>query len=643
MDPVVLAAASCLLQIVDTRVETIDGGWREHTLVEAAANPACTWLAWPLPPGVEFVAWSGKARLGDGTKRKLVDERWETTARGLDGWAEVRLHLPDLLSGDRIVVEVERQWPEGGLSWHPGAFRFASLVVDTAQLEVAGLEQDERGAWWTAPATEHTVAHIGGAPAPQRVPAIGAGAWSEERRMTLLVPTVGHPQISLFPGGGSLVQIERFLIFPPGELPRAVVLDIGSDVDVALEVRPRDLARLEQHPDHAVLHVDPSEGQTRAALSWQSPDAPTYGERPAEVQTLTVEAPGGMVEWEGDAWRLVGVHDRPVLPSREGLLRALDNRFRRQALPEPGAPMELRGQPAGWELAELLRPSVLQRSPIGEFPTDPLWPRRLGKARKSGVLSRTEATLVMWLYARQQRLRADWAIARPASSGPGATHSPAGYTAALLRVEHEGEVRWIDPECSVCAPFELPPDLEGADVLSRADTTTPPPTVGRLDVVVSNDGEVTWDLQGPPALALRLWLADVPTHRTEALAERLGGPGASLVILEGLGDAGAPVHLVLRPGQGLWPDPLSLPLPADDDFGWLDWVGTRTVRWPEHPLPEVQATHGPLVYGRKVADDGGIIETLEVSARLIPGEHLRAMAADRWGGASEPHPNPTRP
>ena len=169
------------------------------------------------------------------------------------------------------------------------------------------------------------------------------------------------------------------------------------------------------------------------------------------------------------------------------MIKAIDARFRAASLPEPGAPMELRGREATWDLAAELRPTVLGRSPIGGWPSDPLWPRKLAKARRSAALSPSEAALVMWLYARQLQIDADWAVVRPASSGPGQGPSPAGYNAPALRVRIGADERWIDPACAVCAPFELPPELEGASAIGPGSESTPAPSVGRHEVRVAGD------------------------------------------------------------------------------------------------------------------------------------------------------------
>ncbi|MCH2242667.1 MAG: DNA-binding domain-containing protein, partial [Aquabacterium sp.] len=54
--------------------------------------------------------------------------------------------------------------------------------------------------------------------------------------------------------------------------------------------------------------------------------------------------------------------------------------------------------------------------------------------RRSGVVTPTEAALIVTLFARQADLNATWALVRPATSDHTPTIAPAGYTEAGMRV-----------------------------------------------------------------------------------------------------------------------------------------------------------------------------------------------------------------
>ncbi|MCA9494499.1 MAG: hypothetical protein KC621_31445, partial [Myxococcales bacterium] len=401
-----------------------------------------------------------------------------------------------------------------------------------------------------------------------------AGDVRTDEHLTLIVPD-GDPQIALYPGGGSSVRVERFLVVPPSDVDRAWPLDAPPESSVRVQTEPAGAAEVASDPTRHWLRVAASDAPARVTLSWEQPDAPTFGERDPDVGELVVSVDHGEIGWDGDAWVLTKVNGRAVMPDRAALVRALDRRFRYAAIPEPGAPVELRGRAPDWDLAADLRPTLLERAPVGTWPADPLFPRRLHKARKTGALTPLEAALTLWLYATQLKLEASWALVRPASRGPGHLASPAGFDHPLVRVTVDGEVRWIDPACTVCAPFEVHPDLEDADAIGPDLTRTGPSTAGVLRVSVDDD-RVTWHAEGPPALLARLRLQDLPAEeRGRALAAMVAGADATLVSLEGLETAGAPIDVVARRGAGPIPDPTTLPTPGVDGSAWLPWVGVR--------------------------------------------------------------------
>ncbi len=608
-------AAGCLLQIAEARLEPSPTAWIERTHLEIAADPTCAHVDVPLAPGASLGEARARVRLGDGGGYRLGDERWERGETLLDGRRVVTLHLPELLGGDRVIIDLERHLPPGPVRWRPGAPRWWDVEVAGDASVVAVAE---------APGQE---------PIPPPEPLGPPGDVRVTQRLTLQVPP-GDPQVLLYPGGGSSVRVETWLVFPPGERARGWVVPAPEGAAISLESEPTGLATLTRDASVPRVRVEATEAPVRVTVAWEEPDAPTFGERPPHVDELVVEAPGGLIEREGDAWRLVGVNERPVLPSREGLVRALGNRFRAVSLPEPGAPTSLRGREPGWELAADLRPALHDRVTPATWPARPLWPRKLVKARRSLALTRTEMALTLWLYARQLRLDADWALARPATLGRGPAQSPAGFTQALVRVTHQGEDRWIDPVCTVCGPFELPPDLEGASVLG-VDGATPPPTPGRHLVTV-RDGEVEWQLQGPPALLLRMWLAELPEHElSAALASHVGGVGARLVALEGLERAGAPIRVVTTRGDGALVDPIRLPVPRDDGTAWVPWVGERRVEWPDHDLPDASVEAGPLRWSRTRRDDR-IVERLVVDERLLAAADVAEIDRARYAPPQEP-------
>jgi hypothetical protein len=230
-----------------------------------------------------------------------------------------------------------------------------------------------------------------------------------------------------------------------------------------------------------------------------------------------------------------------------------------------------------------------------------LFPRKLIRARKGLALERTEAALFVWLWARQVGLDAGWALARPAPLGPGGPVSPAGFTHALVLMAIDGQTRWIDPSCRVCAPFELPPDLEGADVLSKWAEATPQPTPGSMTVEHGEQGQSRIHLEGSAALSLRL--ADEPSASL----------GAAIVEQTGMEEPGAGIDLVVEGS----PDPLAIDVV-------VPWVGTRVLRRRGETVPFEAAT-ALLSYARTQDEDGWIEERLTVQSRTLTPEALRAL------------------
>ncbi len=622
-----IPAAVCTVALLDTTLVLEADGFLERTEIQVDAP--CAHLSFELPAEAVLVAAHGKGKLSDDTRRRIDAARWRSTEPAANGSRTVTVFLGDLLPGDIALLSVERRWaserflfdaahaqqarltlPDGVRSSVPSE---GGLVAGGPELGVVEVLREG------APASGFVVPYPSGPP---------SGDVVHGQRLTLIIPD-GDPQRLLYPGAGSSVKIEDYFTFPPSPLARSVAVPIAPGQTLEFRSEPEAAAGLEQGPDVALLRVSAWEGPVRVAVVHTLPDAPTFGERPPDVDEYTVSAPGGEVAWRGDAWHLVRVGNRPILPNPKALLDGIDHRFRQAALPEPGLPQELRGRSRTWDLAADLRPALFERALPG-LPGDPLWPRKLAKARKGGLLTDTEAMLILWLYGRQAGLRTDWALVRPAVLGDIDPAIPAGFSGALVRVDGGDETRWIDAGCEVCAPFEVRPWLEGGTILSPAGIRGPEPSVGRSDVQL--DGEqIVWTLEGPAALLLRLWLEPIaPSERGRALAERLGGPGSRLIANEGIGDAGAPIRLVVQPGGGVHLDPLALP-PVGDDGVWVEWIGTRSRGIPAtDEVHDVQWANGPVRYERRRVD-GRIVETLEITDRQLEGGLVRTLAALRHG------------
>lgn len=642
MTPTFQAGAGCVVLLVSSSVEPGETGWIEQSTVELGAGArGCSELVLPLSPDAAL-GDERKAiqRLGDGIKRKLDDAFWEQSPRSLQGDGSVTVHLPDMLSGDRAIVRFERIWDrDAALTWAPPpGTRHAELSSDDARIEPSGrVAPGKRGFWvgnseptdfatLTAPGRDQAYAN----PHADRLPP--SHEPEVERTLTLLVPP-GDPQLTLYPGGGSKVQSRVHLTFEAEERDRSWLIETGPErTDLQVLVEPSDsAAEWVERADGVLITVYGSEAGAEVTARWVEPDAPTHGEpRRGESLEVRVEA-GKIVTDRNGAWFLAGVNNRAIIPARSALVKALDRRFRAMSIPEPGLPNELRGLPADWSTAELLPEALRSRVEVMDLGQDPLWIRKLVKARKTGGLTRTEAAVMTWLYARQARIDADWALVRPAHTGPGGDASPAGYDHMVVRLQLGEEERWMDVACTECAPFELPPEVLGSDALGRGIERTPPPTEGRWTAVWGPDW-VRWELVGPAALELRRWLADVEPDRVyPTLAARMAGPGAEIVEIVGLDEPGADIRVAARGGRGVRADPLALPLAPRE--AWIPWPGVRELlRAKPLDRPALELPGELLSYSREIGSDGAEIERLTVSSRAIPSAAIRAFDRARSAG-----------
>ena len=601
MTPVELGTGCAVVEVAHA-VEGAGDRVSAHTRLDVVSEGGCARLSFPLPAGAGLGDWKVVERRHDGTRVRLDDTRWEVSLRDPDGDAIATLHVPDLWKLDQVRVTLER----------------TAVPVDVAS------------AW-----RDGTVPPA----APGLLPAV---ITHRSRVLTLALPP-GNPQLTLHPEGEATSHVDEEVVVGAAEQERGFVVEAPDGVTPVLRAEPSGAATLVPAGTVWQVRVAPSEADARLVLSWDDEASPTHGERGA-LDELTVRLDDGRVRWEGDRWSIEQARDEWILPTRDVLISALDRRFKIAALPEPSIPSELRGAPASDETLADLRPRLAARAAtLPDTGADPLFVRPLNRARKSGALTPTETALIQWLYARQLRFDAHWALVRPASTetlAPGAPDpvSPAGYTAPLLVVVTPEGDRWLDPTCGSCGTFELPPDLQGARVLSPSGrTTTPEPTPGAVRVEVTTDA-VVYTAEGPPALLVRRALADA-TDRRATLAALVGGVGAELREVSGLDTGGAALRVVTTRGGGLVPDPTALPVPGSDGAWWFDWVGSRVFVSPGEALPWQAAAEG--LRAEVLAADGVVERHLEVTTRRVHAEPSAFTPPEV--SRPPPDPDPTSP
>ncbi len=461
------------------------------------------------------------------------------------------------------------------------------------------------------------------------------------------LPEGKDPLMALYPGGGSRMAVREVVAFPVDGRARPWVLDLPPGV-VEVGVRtdppnvPEPLWTMRLRDGDAAVVVGPNSYPFALIFEWTRDDAPTCGVTPEQLgrRPELVDASRGEIAQDGErAWRLASFDGAPLLTDRARLLRGLERRFAGLSMPEPALPTRMKFQPASWELAAQLRPTLWERTRVGALAQPAGWPRRLHRARASGAATPLEAALILRLYALQAGFDATWAMVRPAWATGTPPLCPDAYPEALLRLGHAGETQWIDPGCAVCAPWEIRPHLEGAAALGPDVERTPPPTRG-LHAVEVDAETVRWRLEGPAALRFREWVSAIPrSFRGERIATRVAGPAATLVEVVGLDEAGAPITLTVArpPGPFVGEDPITLPSERPSGLTWLDWIGERRLVVADPTAAEAKESVLDVEGARwlRIADADGFTETLAVEHRLLDPSAARAIRGARKVAAGD--------
>ena len=615
-------ATGCVLQAQIASLEPTEFGWLLKNRVEVSAQQGCSHLDINLPPQVKLHGYQGSAKRFDGPTYKLHRDRFQFFPMDLLDRRRVRVHLPELSKGDRLVLDLSLQynsydeftWQPGldGTQWTDLRVHRTVLVTEAGRYDLHGnrlrLNRPEATDVVTLSHPNQDHSTIG---RPYRDMEPPTNPVETRRTLTLVVPD-GDPQVALWPGEGSKVEVEEIVHFAPEDRGRIWTIPLPREREgLAYQVDPEGGAEIFVREDDLLIVAVPSAGSLDVVLRYSFADAPTFAEvtpQANEELDLHVRVPGGTIAWEADhrAWWLQAIDGEPILPTREHLIRALQYRFNQVSYPEPAVPMRMRGAREGWDLVTALYETMQNQVVPATWPADHLWPRKLVEARKSGAVTSVEAALILRVYLLQSRIQADWFLVQPADETPIYQVVPTRYDEALLRVSYEGEERWLDPGCAWCAPFEIRPELQGAPALGQGLEKTPEPTPGNLEVMVDG-GSTNWQLVGPPAL-LRRMSGQVKTESTE--------------------EFGTPLHYSTTSEPGL--DDLNI-------AEWCEWVGKRQLI---RPLPdsvaavEADETHGPVHYRRSYGE-GMIIEEWTVTERRLEPAILEALTAARVVGLAK--------
>ena len=583
-------AADCVVDALESRVRFADGVAERQDAWTLGAEPgatACRLLVLPPVPGMDLVAISGRIGRPDRRRVRFGAERlsWDEGP----AWSEpvTRIHLPDADIGSTIDLALTWRGAADTLAWHPAALGpvgVASLTVEGGSVHAGArpLPGGPAWSWADVPAGQSPLQiHRMGAGAPRPGPARPAPPVGPTAPAGRPAGTVSH-RIALLPDVSADVGPDEpprgragfsgAWDGPDGAPPLLVraptgatglACSTGAEAGLAVAGTCRFPAGvgvrrwswgLDGLPVAGSLALQP-DGAGRGLAAVQ----PATGEvvwtlhgagLPAEVVRPAAGADGPGVRSVAEdrlAWRVATVGGQPVLPDRATAVERIALLGIRASMPEPGLPLRYkhRVEPDDLldEILSLVRVRVRAAPPIGR---GPLSPRPLVSVLRAGWGTAWEQALLLTRYLRQLKVEAVPVPVRPRSAGAGDPASPEGHTAAVVRVEQAGAVRWVAPACVLCAVDELPSDLHEAPALSAVLDRLPPASLGGVHVEALEDGGSRVTLDGAAARALReTLLASRPADRIAAVPAWVGAPGAALVSHAGLAAPGAPVVLVL--------------------------------------------------------------------------------------------------
>lgn len=399
---------------------------------------------------------------------------------------------------------------------------------------------------------------------------------------------VRKDHILAVPGGYELAFPE----LEPGEKAEIGVKVVGGELSVILGERPApEPAAGETHtvwtvgldPKHPGWgFADKSLAFTRISevtlnpdgrKQWEQPGAAAQGVKQLFPGSFTLDVPGarvvgtgsegvevsvseGKVRWDAPAggtarWRVSTVAGDVVIPDERTYVSGLDWRWSQVSLPEPAPPTSFRASKVPRENAEKLYNAVRTMN-LATLPgADPLRPRHLNRAWKSGFGSSVEMALVLDRLVRQQQVASTWVLS-------GENPDPitlTGYDRMFALVQLDNVDVPLDPACAVCAFGELSTELAGkAAIGGLAFSPLQAGTLVRTISLVGTEYRVVARLEGAAALWLREKLYGASgVAVTDRVGQALGMVGATIVKLDGLETLGASITVELTTEKSVKP------------------------------------------------------------------------------------------
>lgn len=285
---------------------------------------------------------------------------------------------------------------------------------------------------------------------------------------------------------------------------------------------------------------------------------------------VVVTAQAGGMKWDapegGTArWRVSTVAGDVVIPDERTYLAGLDWRWSSVSLPEPAPPTDFRPGETQQESAQFLFDAVREMNPASLPGADPLQPRQLNKAWRSGFGSSVEQSLVLDRLLRQQRIASTWVLSGREPDSMTLT----GYDRMFALVVVDEKTVPLDPYCQVCAFGEVSTSIAGKAALGGLEFA--PLQAGRLSreiTLVGTEYRILATLEGAAALWLREKLYGASGVAVgDRIGEALGTVGAQVIKIEGLETLGSTITIALSTTKSVRP-PFDVEPPWDG--GWVD-------------------------------------------------------------------------
>lgn len=419
------------------------------------------------------------------------------------------------------------------------------------------------------------------APASDVVPPPPPGVRFDERRDVLLEPR--HPAWGFADPSRARTDTELRI---DGPLPEGWLIPLPADAEVV------DAGGLLPVP--LGLRAPPGATGVRT-VRWRAPGAAPQGVVQLPAGSLVLASPG--VEWVATAgpgvavspvdggvrfdapaggearWRVARVAGEGVIPDAATFQEGLDWRFAQVSLPEPAVPVRIR---RGRDRGALLRDLWLEVRSLGDgaLPgADPLRPRQLNRAWRSGWVTPVERALILHRFLGQEKFDAGWVLTGAAADPVTLT----GFDTLLVPIVDQGDLVWLDPGCVACAFGEVRTSVMGRAAVGSADAV--PRFDGRLERRLSlTDTRFTATITATGAAAL--WLREQvvgvdPERRAERLAAAVGMRGGTLTAATGVAEPGADITLAIESGR----------FPTAPFDGEPPWVGGWADVLPMDPAP----------------------------------------------------------